>query len=54
VAIAVSDRFLHKGIQAFQDGGVSGAGAGGKEKPAAKEENKKKNKKKEITTIAEI
>jgi hypothetical protein len=54
VAIAVGDRFLHKGIRAFQDNSVSGAGAGGKEEPAAKEENKEKNKKEEIIIITEI
>jgi hypothetical protein len=54
VAIAVGDCFLHKGIRAFRDGGVSGTGVGGKEELIAKEKNKKKNKKKKITTIAKI
>jgi hypothetical protein len=54
VAIAVGNRFLHKGIWAFQDSGVSGVGAGGEEEPAAEKEDKKKDKEKEITTMAEI
>jgi hypothetical protein len=54
VAIAVGDRFLHKGIQAFWDGGVSGAGAGGEGEPAAKEEDKKEDEKEKIMTMAEI
>jgi hypothetical protein len=47
VAIAVGDRFLHKGIKAFRDEGVSGAGAGDEEEPPEDDE-------KEITTMAEI
>jgi hypothetical protein len=58
VAIVVGDRFLHKDIRAFRDGGVSGVGAGGEEEPAAKEEDKEKDKEEdeeeEIMTIAEI
>jgi hypothetical protein len=54
VAIAVGDCFLHKGIQAFWDSGVSGAGAGDKEELAAKEKDKEKNKKKKIITITKI
>jgi hypothetical protein len=54
VAIAVGDRFLHKGIRAFWDGSVSGVSAGGEKEPAAKEENKEKDKKEKIITIAKI
>jgi hypothetical protein len=54
MAIAVDNRFLYKGIWAFQDGGVSNIGIRGKEKPAAKKKDKKKDKKKEIIIITKI
>jgi hypothetical protein len=46
-AIAVVDRFLHKGIKTFRDQGVSGAGADDNKDPSQDDEE-------EITTMAEV
>jgi hypothetical protein len=50
VAIAVGDRFLHKGIKTFRDEGVCGAGAGAGDD----EEESPEDDEEEITTMAEI
>lgn len=49
VAIAVGDRFLHKGIKAFRDPGISGSGAKEGDDEGSSQEDKE-----EITTMAEV